>query len=248
MTKICVLGEKICFNADTDLERYRVESILDKEPETIAWIKSWPKHNGSEVFFDIGANIGIYSLFAAYTHSNVHVYAFEPVANNYMALLKNESENNFENLHLFNLALSKDKKLTDIYLSDLRVGNSGAQIDSPVNDKGDTYKALRVEKVLSVSIDQLITEFNFPTPSYVKIDVDGHESDILNGMLTVLGDKTLKSVLVEFNGNDDFEFWKGKLSDFGMMVDNSFDDVPNHSGIRRQNKGSATRNYIFTRK
>jgi FkbM family methyltransferase len=249
MNKICVFGDELCFNSDTELEKYRVESIFEKEPETIAWINDWASasEDNAAVFFDIGANIGIYSLYAAYKAKNAEVFAFEPVSNNYVALQSNLWLNSMGNVIPLNIALSKNGKLTTLYLSDLRVGNSGAQIDSPVNEKGEEYKPQRIEKVLSVAVDQLVSSFAFPVPNYVKIDVDGHETDILNGMHSVLRNEKLKSVLIEFNNVDEFNYWEKAFLDSGLIVDHSYDDVPNHSGIRRQKNGALARNYIFTR-
>jgi FkbM family methyltransferase len=244
---MCIFGDALCFNASSDLETYRIESALDKEPETIAWIDGWDMQNGPAVFFDIGANMGIYSLYAGYKHPATEVFSFEPVSNNYTALQQNVWLNNSSNVHPFNLALANDNKITNLYLSDTRVGNSGAQIDQAVNEKGEEYQALRVEKVLSISLDQLISEFGLPTPSHVKIDVDGHETDILNGMSQTLAAPTLKSLLVEFNNDAEFTHWCGRFNAFGLRVDTRYDDLPNHSRIRRASKGTLARNYIFTR-
>ncbi len=245
--KICVFGDELCFNSSSDLEKYRIESALDKEPETIAWIDGWGIQSGTTVFFDIGANIGIYSLYAGYKHPAAEVFSFEPVSNNYTALQQNVWLNNSTNIHPFNLALAGDNKIANLYLSDVRVGNSGAQIDRAVNEKGEAYQALRVEKVLSITLDRLINEFALPVPTYVKIDVDGHETDILNGMTQTLGAPTLRSLLIEFNSDVQFTPWCSRFEAFGLLLDTRYDDLPNHSRIRRVSKGTLARNYVFTR-
>ncbi len=209
MNKICVLGDILCFNVSCDLERYRVESIFEKEPETIAWIDSWKASEQEKVFYDIGANIGIYSLYAAETAKNTNVFAFEPVSNNYLALQSNVWLNQANNVYPFNIALSKENKIKNLYLSDLRVGNSGAQIDAPFNEKSEAFQPQKVEKVLSLSVDQLVKNFDLPTPNYIKIDVDGHETDILNGMTDTLKNSDLKSILIEFNNQTEYDYWGG---------------------------------------
>jgi len=250
MGKVCIYGDELCFNVESELEGYRVESLFEKEPETIAWIDDWTRASADNpvVFFDIGANIGIYSLYVAYKARNAQVYSFEPVSNNYISLQSSLWINKLSNVTPLNIALSKNSKLTQLFLSDLRVGNSGAQINSPVNEKGEEYKPQRVEQVLSMAVDHLISDFGFGVPNYIKVDVDGHETDILNGMLNTLKNDDLKSVLIEFNNNDEFKFWGGVFRESGLLVDHSYDHVPNHSGIRRQKKGALARNYIFTRK
>lgn len=245
--KICVFGNELCFEVESDLERYRVETILEKEPETIAWINGWSNASKSSIFFDIGANIGIYSLYATYKYPSLDVYSFEPVLNNYSALQRNVRLNRSQNIYPFNLALANENKLSNLYLSDTRIGNSGAQIDIAVNEKGEEYKALRVEKVLSISLDKLIFEYGLPVPTFVKIDVDGHETDILKGMLRALAQPELKSLLIEFNSQEEFALWQPQLADMDLLIDTRYDNLPNHSRVRRISKGTLARNYIFSR-
>jgi FkbM family methyltransferase len=245
MGKKCLFNDKLCFNTNSDLERYRIESIFDKEPETIAWIESWKNQKGT--FYDIGSNIGIYSLYTAYIAPEMQVYSFEAVSNNFIALRQNLTINDFQNIFPFNIALSSKNSLSELFLSDLSIGNSGAQLDEPVNEKKEYFKPISIEKVLSFSIDQLISDFKFPVPNYVKLDVDGHESNILMGMESTIKNVQLKSILVEFNNSDEFELWINKFSDYGLELNRSFDKVINHSSIRRTLKGSPARNYIFSR-
>ena len=245
--QICIFGDNLCFNISNNLEKYRVESALIKEAETIAWIKHWSLINSQGVFYDIGANIGIYSLYAAFMHPTLRVFCFEPTSNNYMSLQQNVWLNKFDNVFAFNLALAKNCEITSLYLSDLRTGNSGAQINCPINEKGQEYDVQRVEKVLAMSLDSLVFEYKFPVPSYVKIDVDGRETEILGGMLKTLVEPELKSILVEFNNYHEFNEWSKRLKELGFYLDRDFDNINNHSTNRRLVSGSSARNYIFSR-
>ena len=69
----------------------RGTTFYTKELETVNWIKNFDKES---VFFDIGANIGIYSLFAA--KLNYSTVSFEPESHNFAALNININDNNFE--------------------------------------------------------------------------------------------------------------------------------------------------------
>ena len=80
----------------------RVDRILSKEPETISWIKTFPQDS---VFFDIGANIGIYSLYSAVMMQN-KVFAFEPHAASYKNLLDSINLNKLKNCKAYCIALS----------------------------------------------------------------------------------------------------------------------------------------------
>src|SRR3990172_115673 len=83
--KVEINGTPMIFDANEELHLLRAELIASKEPETLEWIDSFAD---SAVLFDIGANIGVFSLYAA-LHRNCDVYAFEPEAKNYACLNKN---------------------------------------------------------------------------------------------------------------------------------------------------------------
>jgi len=244
--KINPFNDALCFSVSNNLEKYRVESILEKEPETIAWINNFDDIS-KPTFFDIGANISVYSLYAGYRHPAFEIFPFEPVSNNFTALKNNILINKQTRIYPLQLALSNNKKITNIYLQDKRVGNSGAQIGRAVDHKGENYVALRVEKVLSIPVDILISEYGLPLPRYIKIDVDGHETDILMGMMRTLAQPALKSLLVEFNNDKEFNLYQKRLLALGFYIDKRFDDLPNHSRHRRASSGTTARNYIFTR-
>ena len=244
---LCESGLK--FNTNTPLELYRVKKLFEKEPETIAWIDSWTEAQKSidSVFFDIGANIGIFSLYAAHKSKYTKVFSFEPVSDNYVALIANIKINAMDNVRAFNAALSNKNKLSDLYINDLRVGNSGAQIDEAVNEKQEFFQPSRVESVLCFSLDNLISGFQVPFPNFIKIDVDGHETDILSGMIKTLSDKRLISILVEFNNNQELNVWKERLQELGLKLDDRFDNVDGHSRFRRMKNNSTAINSIFSR-
>ena len=240
-----ILDGKIGFVPASDLELYRFNSLLEKEPETIEWVRRWSQVK--PILLDIGANIGIYSLFAAITHPSSQVFSFEPVLNNFQSLVNNICANPGISVHPFNIAISDKCHISDLFISDLRPGNSGAQLEKPVNDKGESFSALKTEKVLAFSLDRLISDYGFPRPNYIKIDVDGLETLILRGMEKSLADKSLKSVLVELNNQLDLDLWTNTMKKHGLQLDHSLDSLPNHSDIRRKLKGNAARNYIFSR-
>src|SRR5262245_5118468 len=83
---------KLLFMTPTPLLQARARSILSKEPDTIQWID---RFESADVFWDVGAKIGVFSLYAA-CRRGVRVLAFEPAADNYMVLCKNVEINHFE--------------------------------------------------------------------------------------------------------------------------------------------------------
>jgi tRNA1(Val) A37 N6-methylase TrmN6 len=87
------------------LPLWRKETFDTKEPETIEWIDSFEKET---VFWDIGANVGVYSLYAA-LHPSVKVLSFETAASNFYILNKNIEINNLAN-QIFSLCIAFNKK------------------------------------------------------------------------------------------------------------------------------------------
>ena len=87
-------GVRMKFTVPNSLNRFRVESFSTKEPETLKWIDCFPKN---AVLWDIGANIGLYSIYAA-KKMNCRVVAFEPSVFNLELLARNLYMNNLQDL------------------------------------------------------------------------------------------------------------------------------------------------------
>ena len=94
---------KMFFYVPNPLNKYRIKTFSTKEPETLAWIDSFKKNS---VFWDVGANIGLYSIYAAKA-SSCKVFAFEPSVFNLELLAKNININNLSlQIAIFPIALS----------------------------------------------------------------------------------------------------------------------------------------------
>ena len=79
------------FFTPNELIKWRVDTILDKEPETIQWIDEFEDNS---IFWDIGSNIGLYSIYAALKKDKIKIYSFEPSTSNLRTLSRNISINN----------------------------------------------------------------------------------------------------------------------------------------------------------
>ena len=95
-------------DTSSEIPKFRAETFWTKEPETIQWIDDnlsfKPK---TDLIIDVGANIGIYSLYAAGVNCVVPVFAIEPVSTTYDELLRNIASNQREEQILgFCVALS----------------------------------------------------------------------------------------------------------------------------------------------
>ena len=90
-----VLGKKINLFTPNHVVEGRVKTFFTKEPETLEWIDGF-NSTRKIILWDIGANIGLYSIYAALKHSNCEIVSFEPSTSNLRTLSRNISINNLE--------------------------------------------------------------------------------------------------------------------------------------------------------
>lgn len=182
--------------------KWRVDSLYDKEPETIDWIDSFTnKKNSKIIFWDIGSNIGLYSLYAAQKHKNIKVYSFEPSTSNLRILSRNISINNLVNKVLVCQLPLSDKNFSHLTMNEPEFieGWSMNSYGKPINYEGKKFNATQRYKILGTSIDSLVSNNILEIPNYIKIDVDGIEDKILKGAKKTLKNKKVKSISIEVN-------------------------------------------------
>jgi FkbM family methyltransferase len=163
------------------LSNYRANSLYQKEPETIAFLNSLSKDS---VLWDVGANIGIYSIYGAKV-TGARVYAFEPSMMNLELLFRNVQVNNLGNrVTIVPLALSDKDSVLDLFMSKENLHWAGAHnsIGQNMAQDGQAMVEPKVSSQLSATGSNLISAFNVPVPTHIKIDVDGLESLVLQGM------------------------------------------------------------------
>lgn len=176
---------KLCAPSIVCLSRAR--SFFDKEPETIRWIAGMPE---KAVLFDIGANIGTYTLWAGITRA-ARVYAFEPEAANFSTLNVNIRLNGLaERCIAYCAGIADRMSLDTLHVSRTDVGQSGHQV-------GHRLPGSVAQGIVTLTLDHLVYEAGLPCPSHLKIDVDGIEPAILRGGARLLEDERLNSVLIE---------------------------------------------------
>ena len=185
-------NKKLWFRTGHGRLLWRSKDTLDIEPEINEWIKSFKKN---DVFYDIGANIGVYSLFSSKL-KNVRTYAFEPDLMNARILYENIIKNNVSNLTtIIPLGLSDKNYCTDFFLKTLSYGDALHNIDKKNEYVIDQHEA--VVKVPIFTLDTLVNQLNLAKPTKLKIDVDGVEYEILKGTKKTLS--TVTSIIVEWN-------------------------------------------------
>lgn len=176
--------------------RMRADSFETKEPETVRWISSFAKDSR---LIDVGANVGLFSLFAA--SLGHRVLAIEPDALNFALLQQNIRLNQSavgDRVSSLPLALHSEFKISTLNLSSTEWGGALSSFDNEVDFKGDRFTPVLRQGVLGMRLDDLTTRLQFE-PTHLKIDVDGNEGEVLDGALKVLLSSALKSILIELD-------------------------------------------------
>ncbi len=197
-----------------------------REPHTVAWIEGFSKN---DVVYDVGANIGAYSLIMSlYART---VIALEPAITNFSLLCKNIITNLKEkkisgNITPLNIALSDRSGFIPLEYANLNLGKSGHQI---VEATGGLTNVSKVSlSTMTLKLDDLVEKFGLPQPTHLKIDVDGIESQILSGASSVLESGSVRSVLCEIKSDsEDESFIKKFLSGKGFIQAGKFDPSEN---------------------
>lgn len=241
------IRERVHLQAPMDYPRHpitlAIESPVDyhlrthscaKEPETVEWLEGTLRPG--DVIYDIGANVGAYSLVAAkFGGRSVRVFAFEPSFATFHQLCRNILLNDCQdNISPFFLAFAEETRLASFRYSSLASGTSSHGLvskESGVNGHGGTIQM----PLMAYRLDDWVRHFQAPLPTHLKLDVDGDESQILRGAGEVLQHAGLRAVLVEAT--------EAQLQPLNDLLTNS--------GLRLQRAhehiGSSVINYIYER-
>ena len=187
------------------LIKWRIDTLFSKEPKTLEWIDNFEKYVDKPIFWDIGSNIGLYSIYAAIDNSNTKVISFEPSPSNLSILSKNISFNNLEE-RIFICQNPITKKESDYFKfveSSIEPGNS---INTLISEEANGLILDKSGKKLnyylfSNSLNYFIKNSILEIPNFIKIDVDGNEHEILEGARAFLDNKKIVSILVEIDDN-----------------------------------------------
>ena len=222
------------------INNYRANTFFTKEPDMINWLDRLDKDS---LLMDVGANIGLYSIYAA--KKNIRrVIAIEPESQNFGILNKNIYINNLsEKITALNIGFSDKDGLEDLFIPMFMTGAALNNLGSSEDFNKDKFKADFKQSVITYSIDSFLEKFPEHFPSHLKIDVDGIESKIIKGANKTLDNKKLKEVIIELNEDlkEDLEVIKIlKSKGFELsskaqcpIADSQFDILSNYIFIRK---------------
>lgn len=189
-------GLHFTLQADNWITGSRWSSYNTKEPETLDWIDRWMQ-NG-DVFFDVGANIGVYALYAARRHPGARVVAVEPEYANLHLLRDNVIKNSLQDrIEVYAMALSHHTGVSWLHVQDLTPGSAlHTEAQELLQVTRMQQPIIYREGVSAITLDEFCRQTRLQ-PHCIKIDVDGTEAEILEGGTETLQSPELRSLIIE---------------------------------------------------
>ena len=170
--------QKLTFRTGNGRLLWRAKSLLTEEPLMITWIKSMQL---DDVVLDVGANVGTYTIPIAKKVRTVYACELDPLN---IAILK---ENMFlnsvtENVVVLPFACGDSAKIVDVKFRDLAYGDALQLIEGGDPQNTRLGNQTHLAKVVQFSLDDIFTKLDLAQPNKIKIDVDGNELTVLQGM------------------------------------------------------------------
>ncbi len=196
-------------------------SVKKHEHEQINYLKVKLDHFKPDFFIDIGAHGGLYSIIIKKQFPNIKVYAFEPDRQNRYQLYSNIFLNGLENvIDIFDIGLSNyDGEASFGIREKFRRGGKG------ISNSGS-------EKVSVNKLDNILKFKN--KKCFIKIDVEGHEKQVLEGAKTFLDNNNClvqTEILENHNEKDLFHIFENYKYEFLKKIDSS--NAPDYYFIKK---------------
>lgn len=181
---------------DNWITQFRMDTFETKEPETLDWIDA--QVCDGDLFFDIGGNVGVYSLYAALRHPRASVLVFEPEYANLHLLRDNIMANHLGGrIQVYPIALSDRMGVSRLHVQDLTPGAAfHTESAAALITTESGGPVLVSEGTWAMRLDEFCAEAR-PWPNVLKIDVDGGEHRVLAGATATLSQSGLRSLLIE---------------------------------------------------
>jgi FkbM family methyltransferase len=157
--------------------------------------------NPDDVFLDIGAHIGYYSLIAAKIIKTGMIHAFEPYIDSHELLMENLVLNRCRNVETYLIAASDKSRMGSLYIDEKNKGNNSLYSQKDCDE-------------ITVEMIKLDEMFRDKKVDYVKIDTQGHEIEVLIGMQDIIKNNKLKMIIEYYPyglrrmGHKEIDFFK----------------------------------------
>jgi len=179
------------------------------------------------IVFDIGANIGAYTLYA--TPTAKHIFSFEPESSNYDCLEKNISLNNFKNINIFKKAIGDKKRNALLYKGRNNKGMSSTAV----------MTSCITEQVEMISLEDAMVLCNVDHIDTLKIDIEGGEYQLIENVPDYLFDR-IGSIEMEFHrvsGNSlNSLIYRLEQKGYELKIKRKFKEIFSGTGIIKARK------------
>ncbi len=244
---IQILDKKIKFFVPNQITNWRVDTYFSKEPETLEWIDSFEKKDNL-IFWDIGANIGLYSIYNSLKNPKSTTISFEPSSSNIRILTRNISINNLEKkIKVVPIPLTnKENIFQEMNEGQFIEGGALNSFGEKFDFEGKDLKPIMKYNLLGTTMNYFIKNSILEIPDYIKIDVDGIEHLILQGGDKFLNNKKVKSLSIEINENfkEQFDTILNLMKKYQFKLLHKKHNDDNYTEV---DKFSKSYNYIFTK-
>ena len=243
---INILDKEIKFFIPNQLLNWRVDTFFTKEPETLEWINNFEKKENL-TFWDIGANIGLYSIYNSLKNPKSTTIAFEPSSSNLRVLTRNISINNLEkNIKVVSMPLTNKKNIfQEMKEGQFIEGGAMNSFGEKFDFEGKEFQTTMKYNLLGTTMNYFIENSILEIPDYIKIDVDGIEHLILEGGDKFLTHQKVKSLSIEINEN----FKEQYETVLDLMKKNKFKILhkKHNDDLFEKSKFNKVYNYVFVR-
>lgn len=225
---------KLVFRTGHGRLLWRARTLLTEEPLAIDWINQFVLN---DCFYDVGANVGNYSLYAA--KKGIRTFAVEPEYFNLSLLYENIFLNELQaQCTPLPIALGDFTHMDILHLKSISKGDALHSIGRKSYLIDEATSLIYRLNALVIRLDDLIQFFSLPVPSKLKIDVDSNEFNILKGASKTLD--SVQEIYIELDRN----FAEHKKA-FNFLEEKSFKVIKCESIATKWNYNIA--NYLFRR-
>lgn len=179
------------------------------------------------IVFDVGANIGDYSLlFSQQVGNGGKVYSFEPTSSTFKKLQERIEKLNITNIYLYQKAVFSESIQIELneFPDDYSAWNSigKPQMLNPKNLK-DYVPIIKTELVEAIALDDFSKEYSIKRIDYLKVDVEGAESDVFHGAHQLLRNKAIRFIQFEISQNMLAGLNRKAKDTFDILIENGYE-------------------------
>lgn len=184
----------VLFNTKSGIKIKLRSNSTDLDTFSLIWLLKEYNKNGfkigkNDIIIDIGAHIGIFSLYASQHCTNGKIFCYEPSIKNYELLQYNISQNNLKNIFPNNLAVSNSNDNVTLYINH---DNTAHSIHDP------TSNSIQVK---SSTLQNIFDLNKLDVCNYLKLDCEGAEYEIIESLPNKYF-KKIKQIYIEYHFSD----------------------------------------------